>query len=143
MEDDLPVRRDLVIPGRELTMTASRAGGPGGQNVNKVATRVTLRWDAAGSEALDGRQKARLASRLGNRINARGEIVLHASEHRSQARNRESARRRLADLVAGALRRPRRRIPTRPGTAAVRRRLADKRRRARLKKTRSAPDVDD
>jgi len=134
--DDLPVRRGLRIPGSELREQASRAGGPGGQHVNKANTRVTLRWNLAGSAALSEAQRARIARRLATRVTRQGELVVHAADERSRARNRALARERLAALVrdALALRRPRR--PTRPTAGGRERRLGAKQRRSELKRAR-------
>ena len=95
-ERDLPVRRGLAIPAGELRESASRAGGPGGQHVNKVSTRVTLRWNALESAVLTPAQLGRLRRRLRTRLTRNGELVVHARRHRSRARNRELARERLA-----------------------------------------------
>jgi len=124
--EDLGVRRDLVIPARELVETASRAGGPGGQHVNKTSTRVTLRWNVRESEALSPTLRARLLQRLDARLTREGDLIVHAAESRSQAQNRAAARARLADCVRQALRRPRPRVPTRPGRGAVERRISEK-----------------
>jgi len=136
MARDLPVRPGLVIPGDELRETASRAGGPGGQNVDKVSTRVTLRWSLESSAVLSEAQRDRLRRRLAPRLTRRGEVVVHAGASRSQAHNREAARERLAGWIRDALavRRPRR--PTRPGAGARRRRLEEKRQRSRTKRAR-------
>lgn len=132
-----------MIPGSELREQASRAGGPGGQHVNKTSTRVTLRWNAAESSALSAAQRARLLERLGSRLTREGEVVVHASDERSRTRNRALARERLAELVRRALavRRPRR--ATRPTAGSRERRLAAKQRRASLKRVRRPPPPDD
>lgn len=143
MEEDLKVRPDLTIPGREIDFSASRSGGPGGQNVNKVATKVTLRFNVRDSEALDDAHKKRIQVRLANRITTDGDLVIQSDEHRTQPRNREAARERLASLIRAALRVDRRRIPTRPTRASVKRRLSDKKRRAGVKKTRGKPSLED
>ncbi len=137
------MRPGLVIPGSELREQASRSGGPGGQHVNKTSTRVTLRWNAAESSALSAAQRARLLERLGRRLTREGEVVVHASDERSRARNRGLARERLADLVRAALavRRPRR--ATRPSAGSRERRLDAKQRRASLKRVRRPPPRDD
>jgi ribosome-associated protein len=135
-ERDLPVRRGLAIPAGELRESASRAGGPGGQHVNKVSTRVTLRWNALESAALTPSQLARLRRRLRNRLTRNGELVVHARRHRSRARNRELARERLAQLVREALASPKPRVPTRPSRAARERTLAAKRQRSSIKRSR-------
>ena len=143
MEDNLFVCEGVIIRGGELTVVASRSGGPGGQNVNKVSSRVTLRWNVWSSSALDDRRKRLVLEKLASRITTEGDLVIHADEHRSQAMNRESARERLAALVLGALLVPPRRIPTRPTAAAKRRRLAGKKQRAQVKQARKAPSADD
>jgi ribosome-associated protein len=143
MEESLYVCEGVTIPGRELGVVASRSGGPGGQNVNKVASRVTLRWNVRTSVALDDRRKQLVAEKLASRLTVEGEIVIHADEHRSQHMNRESARARLAAMVREALKIPARRIPTRPTGGAKRRRLAGKKRRSEVKRGRQAPSADD
>jgi ribosome-associated protein len=136
---DLIVRRNLVIPAAELRESASRAGGPGGQHVNKTSTRVTLRWSVAESEALTDTQRRRLRERLASRLTRSGELVVHASARRSRARNREQARERLASLVRDGLRVRRTRVATKPGAAARTRRLDAKQRRGALKQGRGRP----
>ncbi|MBN1773278.1 MAG: aminoacyl-tRNA hydrolase [Deltaproteobacteria bacterium] len=143
MEESLYVREGVVIPGHELGITASRSGGPGGQNVNKVASRVTLRWNVRTTAALDDEQRRRVLERLASRLTTGGELVLHADEHRSQHLNRDSARARLAALVREALEVAPPRIPTRPSRAAKRRRLATKKLRSKVKQARRAPGADD
>jgi ribosome-associated protein len=134
--DDLEIRPGLRIPGSELTETASRASGPGGQHINKTNTRVTLRWSVAESEALSAQQRRRLLRRLAQRLTRRQQLVVHASRFRSRARNRQLARERLAELVRDALRTRRARVPTSPSRAARERTRADKRRRSAVKRTR-------
>ena len=143
MEEDLPIRSGVVIPGYELTFTASRSSGPGGQHVNKTNSRVTLRWDLAGAGALTRAQKALARERLAGRLSAEGVLRVSASSDRSQHRNRLEARRRLADLVRRALQRRARRVATRPSASARRKRLDAKRRRARTKQLRRSPRHDD
>jgi len=110
-----------------------RASGPGGQNVNKVATAVRLRFDVAGSTSLPEAVKTRLARLAGKRMTTGGELVLVAQRFRTQERNRRDAVERLAELLARAARPPRPRIATRPGRAAKERRLEGKRHRAESK----------
>lgn len=138
--DDLRIDERLVIPGDELHVRASRAGGPGGQHVNTTSSRVELRWDVRRSRALDGTQRARILERLAPRLTDDGVLVLHASEHRSQHRNREAARERLRDLVADALVVEAERRATRPSRGARRRRLDEKRARGETKRLRRPPE---
>jgi len=141
---DLAVGRGVVIPARELSLRVSRAGGPGGQRTNKVATRVSLIWIPGRSDALDADARARLGSRLRTRLNVRGELVVHASSSREQSRNRAEARRRLAQIVAEALAPPAPpRRATRPTKGSVERRLGEKRRRSDTKRGRRPSRGDD
>ncbi len=143
MLSDLEIDRDLRIPGAELRQSASRSSGPGGQHVNKSATRVTLRWNVRESEALDEAQRARLYARLAARLTRAGELVVHAEASRSRARNLEAAQLRMAELVADALEVPRSRRPTRPTAASRGRRLDAKRQRSDLKRSRKIRDDPD
>jgi ribosome-associated protein len=121
----------------------SRAGGPGGQNVNKVSSRVTARLPLASLPGLDTGTRERLAARLGRRVNAEGLLQLSVRDTRDQARNREIAIRRLASLLAAALREPRRRRATRPSAGSREQRLDSKRRRSQVKRRRSErPEAD-
>jgi ribosome-associated protein len=120
----------------------SRAGGPGGQNVNKVSSRVTARLPLVSLPGLDPEARARLAARLGKRVNDEGVLQLSVRDTRDQARNRDIAVRRLASLLAAGLREPRRRRATRPSTGARERRLTAKRLRSQAKRQRSAPPED-
>ena len=128
---------ELAIPEDELVFQASRSGGPGGQNVNKVETRVTLLFDVAGSPSLDETQRARLRERLARRISASGVLRVTSQKHRSQARNREEAVARFVELLRAALAEQAERRPTRPRRAARERRLAEKRRQGERKRGRA------
>ncbi len=126
--------RGLVIPAGELVERFSRSPGPGGQSVNTSDSRVELAYDVAASTALTEEQRARAAARLGSRLVDGRSVVVTASEHRSQHRNRVAARERLAALVRTALAPPPApRRPTRPTRGSQRRRREDKKQRGRTK----------
>jgi ribosome-associated protein len=139
----LPVTAGLEIPDSELSETFVRASGPGGQNVNKVATAVQLRFDLAGSRVLTPDVKSRLRALSGRRLTAEGAILIAARNHRTQERNREEARERLAELIRRALTPPRPRKATRPTRASRERRLEHKSRMQRTKHMRSRPRWED
>jgi ribosome-associated protein len=120
---DLVVNERLTVPGRDLSWSASRASGPGGQNVNKVATKVTLRFDLRGTDSLTRTQKARLRKLAGKRIDAQGALVVNAQAERSQRQNLERARDGLRKLIGKALVPPKRRVATKPSRTAKLKRL--------------------
>jgi ribosome-associated protein len=125
------VRDDLTIPDEELTFKTSRSSGPGGQNVNKVESRVTLLFDLEGSPSLTEEQKRLLHTRLSSRINKEGVLRVVSQKHRTQAANRASASERFAELVAEALVEHASRRPTKVSRAAQATTAADGRRLAR------------
>ncbi len=136
MGDDLSVRDGVVIPRDELTVRATRAGGPGGQHVNTSATRIEVVWNVARTRALTEEQRRLVLTRLATRVGADGDLRVVAADSRSQRQNRTAAESRLAAIVARALVVPKRRRPTRPTAASVRQRLDAKRRRADTKQQR-------
>lgn len=136
------INDSLTIHEREIEERFVRGSGPGGQNVNKVATAVELRFDVGASE-LPPDIKARLVSLAGSRMIADGVLVIDSREHRTQAQNREAARDRLAAFVRQASVRPKKRKPTKPGRAAKERRLTTKKLRARVKGARGRAGVSD
>jgi ribosome-associated protein len=136
VSDDLRLASGLVIPGEELSFTAVRSGGPGGQNVNKVSTKIELRFDLARNRTLPEGARARLRAKNATRMDAVGRLVLTADATRSQSRNLELAREKLRELVEESLVVPKRRRPTRPSRGAKEARLSDKRRRGEKKRGR-------
>ena len=137
--DDLPINDALTLPGYELWITTSRSSGPGGQHVNKTNSAVTLHFSPATSGCLTPWQKTRIERLLQNRINRDGVLQVHAQDERSQLRNIDLARARLADLIAQAVVPPKRRKKTRPSKSAKRRRLREKRMNAEKKQSRQKP----
>ena len=139
----LPINDRLTVPARDLSWNASRASGPGGQNVNTVATKVTLRFDLDGTEALTQTQKRRLRKLAGRRVDADGGLLVSAQAERSQSQNLERARANLRRLILKSLVVPKRRVATKPSKGQKRRRLQDKRHQSEKKKRRSAVRGDD
>lgn len=137
--DPLVINRNLTLPADELDVSFARSGGPGGQNVNKVETKVVLRFSVLASRALGDTRRARLQKRLGGRLSNTGEIVIHASRHRTRARNVDDARERLAELLREGLATQRKRRPTRPTRGSKERRLKQKKSRGQIKKDRRTP----
>ncbi len=139
----LLITSNLVIPDTDLDFSFVRASGPGGQNVNKVATAAQLRFDLAGTQALDERVKARLRVLAGRRLTDEGALLILARNHRTQEGNRREALQRLQDLIERALVAPKPRRPTRPTRASKERRLAGKVHRQHTKRLRGPVRRDD
>lgn len=132
----LTITASIAIPEEELEERFVRASGPGGQNVNKVATAVELRFDAARSSVLTDDALARLRVLAGTKMTAEGVLVIDARRHRTQAQNREDARERLVELIRQSLVRPRKRRKTRPTKGSVEKRIESKKRRSETKRGR-------
>ena len=138
MKNDLYIKNGIVIPGHEIEITASRAGGPGGQHVNKASTRITVRWNVLTTSALDTAQKERVVKKLGQRLTAEGDLIIHSSASRSQKQNKDEALKRLAHEVRQALAKPKKRIETKIPKAAEEKRIQQKKKRGQTKKMRKA-----
>jgi ribosome-associated protein len=134
----IEITDELAIPENEIIYTASRSGGPGGQHVNKVSSRVTLRFDVAASPSLTDEQKQRIMTRLATRLSKDGVLSIVAQQQRSQAANRHAALARFVALLRAALAPETPRRPTKPAKEAMERRLTEKKRRSRLKQERSS-----
>ena len=134
--DELKITENLAIPMSEIDTKAVRAQGAGGQNVNKVATAIHLRFDIANSTALPDGVRNKLLASGDQRITSEGVLIIKSQESRSQDRNRQAAMQRLADLIRNAMQTQKPRIPTKPGKRAKARRLDAKSRRGELKKSR-------
>src|SRR5882672_11331599 len=134
----LEIAGGLALPEEEISFVTSRSGGPGGQNVNKLETRVTLRFDLAASPSLSDEQKARLRERLATRITRAGVLHVTAQKHRTQGANREAALERFTELLREAFQEETPRKKTRIPRAVHRRRVDDKKRRGQRKQERSA-----
>jgi ribosome-associated protein len=139
----LEVTPAVRIPLDEFEWSFARSGGPGGQNVNKVASKAILRWDFDRSPSVPDDVKARFRERFPSRLTTEGELVLSSELTRDQGRNREDCLEKLAAMLRAAAVRPKVRRPTKPSKGAKRRRLADKRRQSARKAGRRGPGGED
>lgn len=136
MKNDVPIKNGIVVPEHEIKITVSRAGGPGGQHVNKTATKVTVRWNAKNTGALTEEQKMRVLQNLGSRLTDGGDLIIHCSASRSQQHNKKLALDQFAKIVQKALFVPKKRMKTRVPKVIQEARLQEKKRRSTLKKLR-------
>ncbi len=136
---DLYVNSRLTIPAREISVTTARSGGPGGQNVNKVNSKVTLRWSPEQSSGMDPAWQRRFVARYGNRINRDGQLVLHSEQYRDQVRNLADVRSKLVEMLLACQAAPKIRKKTRPSQASQRRRLEEKKQLSEKKRRRQQP----
>jgi ribosome-associated protein len=137
---DIVVTPRLTIPAGELALAFARSGGPGGQNVNKVSSKVELRWNPTTSAALTPDDRTWLLSKLGNRLTTDGTLIVTSTATRDQLKNRDDAMSKLTLIVRTALERPKMRRPTKPTRSSKRRRVDDKRHRAQIKRHRRGDD---
>jgi ribosome-associated protein len=138
----LEITQRLQIPEGELTWSFARSGGPGGQNVNKVASKAVMRWDAAASRALPEDVKIRLALQQKRFFTQDGSLIIMSQRFRDQERNREDCLAKLSSIIAQALVVPKVRKKTRPSRGSKRRRLQEKKRRSDVKQSRRRPVPD-
>jgi len=136
MKEDLPIKNGIVIPGHEIEITASRAGGPGGQHVNKADTRITVRWNVRETSALNEVQKERVLQNLQARLTSGGDLIIHHGSSRSQLQNKKNALMQLAREVLKALHVPKKRMKTWVPKAVKESRLRAKKLRGKVKKMR-------
>ncbi|MGB7343534.1 MAG: alternative ribosome rescue aminoacyl-tRNA hydrolase ArfB [Pirellulaceae bacterium] len=127
----------LTIPASEMEFLSARSSGPGGQNVNKVNTKVTLRWSPSGCANFPDAWRDRFVTRYQNRINREGQIVLHSEKYRDRPRNIEDARQKLADMLRETQMAPKKRRPTKPTKGSQRRRLDNKTKQSQKKQGRN------
>ncbi len=144
MPDPIFVEGGILVPAESIEMRAVRASGPGGQNVNKVASKIELRVDLNQVRGMDSASRQRLHHLVAKRLDDEGKLIVTSQRTRDQHRNLQDARKKVHDWIAKALAVPKKRLPREPSRTAMERRLAEKHQRAELKRERRAlPEVDD
>jgi ribosome-associated protein len=136
MKENLSIKNGIAIPEHELDITTSRAGGPGGQHVNKTSSRITVRWNVPNTTALTEEQKKQVIEKLKNQITSDGDIIVHNSSSRSQLHNKKAALLDLAHKIRKALHTHKKRMKTKTPAGVKEARLKEKKSRSSLKKTR-------
>lgn len=140
---DLYVNARLTIPSDEISISTARSSGPGGQNVNKVNSKVTLHWSPENCSALRADWRRRFVANHANRINREGQVVISSQQYRDQTRNLADARQRLVSMLLSCQNPPKSRTATRPTLGSKRRRLEQKRQQSQKKQNRQRPRHDD
>jgi len=143
MKEDLQVKNGIVIPGQELEIATSRAGGPGGQHVNKSNTRVSIRWNIRDTSALSDHQKERVFQKLHSQLTSEGEIIVHCGASRSQQQNKKAALELLIKKIRKALHVSKKRMKTAVPRGVKEKRLKEKKQRGAIKKMRGRKGFDD
>jgi ribosome-associated protein len=141
--DFMEINDTILIPDDELLFTFARSGGPGGQNVNKVASKAILHWNLVGNTSLPPEVRERLRAHEGNRITTEGDLVIHGQRFRDQGKNIEDCLARLREMVLRALHPPRPRRPTKPSKGSRMRRLEGKRQQSQRKVNRRKPSAEE
>lgn len=139
LPDEIRVTERVAVPSSEIDLSYARSSGPGGQHVNRTASKVHLRWNLRSSAAIDERDREWLEVRLRTKLTTDGDLIVSSERHRDQSRNVSDAVERFATMLREALKRPKRRKKTRPSRSARERRLKDKKRRSDQKRQRRAP----
>jgi len=134
--EDLYVSHRLTIPSAELDTQFARSSGPGGQNVNKVNSKVTLRWQVRDNPTIPEGWRSRMLTRYANRINNEGQMVVHSQKHRAQPQNLEDCRQKLREMLLECQAPPTKRVPSRPTLGSKKRRLEEKNRQGQKKRLR-------